>query len=293
MQQTLHVPLIDTRRTLPYIAQRTKRIVHPRPQSVSSLSVPAVQNGSGTKERRHPVHLSRLTLHSERFPTKDHYPFNQKIFQETRSLSFEVPITLFLGENGTGKTTLLEALAWKCSIYIWRETEKVPLDVNPYSELLYRYLGVEWINGIVAGSFFSSQWFRHFAQNVDEWAAADPEMLRYFGGKSLLSQSHGESLMSYFRARYGIKGLYLLDEPETALSPRSQVEFARLLKKMAARGHAQFIVATHSPIILACPGARIYSFNESPVRAVHYEETEHYQIYRDFMADPEGYLSND
>jgi predicted ATPase len=163
--------------------------------------------------------------------------------------------------------------------------------VNPYRELLYRYIGVEWTNGAVAGSFFSSQWFRHFAQNVDEWAVADPEMLRYFGGKSLLSQSHGESLMSYFRARYGIKGLYLLDEPETALSPRTQVEFVKLLSDLAGEGHAQFIVASHSPIILACPGATLYSFNEGIVRQVSYEETDHYRIYRNFLEDRERYLS--
>lgn len=236
------------------------------------------------------MHLSSVTLSPEKFPTQDQYPFNQKVFQGTERIAFERPVTFFLGENGTGKTTLLEALSWKCGIYIWRDTERVPFDVNPYRELLYKYIDVEWTNGLVAGSFFSSQWYRHFAQNVDEWAATDPEMLRYFGGKSLLSQSHGESLMSYFRARYGIKGLYLLDEPETALSPRTQVDFVRLLKEIAGRGHAQFIIASHSPIILACPGARIYSFNGGAVRKVEYEETEHYQIYRDFMEDRGRYL---
>ena len=236
------------------------------------------------------MHLNSVTLLPEKFPTQERYPFNQKIFQNTGRIAFERPVTFFLGENGTGKTTLLEALSWKCGIYIWRETERVPFDVNPYQELLYRYIAVEWTNGPVAGSFFSSQWFRHFAQNVDEWAATDPEMLRYFGGKSLLSQSHGESLMSYFRARYGIKGLYLLDEPETALSPRSQVEFVRLLQEIAGQGHAQFIIASHSPIILACPEATIYSFNDCAVKEVGYEETEHYQIYRNFLEDRSRYL---
>ncbi|MEW6666659.1 MAG: AAA family ATPase [Thermodesulfobacteriota bacterium] len=236
------------------------------------------------------MHIKSVTLFPEKFPTQERYPFNQRIFQNTRSIALDRPVTFFLGENGTGKTTLLEALSWKCGIYIWRDTERVPFDANPYRELLYRYIAVEWRNGAVAGSFFSSQWFRHFAQNVDEWAAADPEMLRYFGGKSLLSQSHGESLMSYFRARYGIKGLYLLDEPETALSPRSQVEFVRLLKEIAGQGHAQFIIASHSPIILACPGARIYSFNGGTVQDVAYEETEHYHIYRSFLEDRERYI---
>jgi predicted ATPase len=97
--------------------------------------------------------------------------------------------------------------------------------------------------------------------------------------------------MSYFRNRYQIRGLYLVDEPETALSPRTQLEFVRLLKEMGEQGHAQFIVATHSPILLACPGAHIYSFDEIPVRQVTYEETEHYRLYKGFMNHRDEYLT--
>lgn len=239
------------------------------------------------------MHLSKVSFFPERYPTREQYPFNQKIFQDTDAIEITTPVTFFLGENGTGKSTLLEALAFKCSIYIWREGDRVPFDVNPYQELLYRFIGVEWTNGVVPGSFFSSQWFRHFAQNVDEWAATDPEMLRYFGGRSLVSQSHGESLMSYFRTRYHIKGLYFLDEPETALSPRTQVEFVRLLREVSGKGHAQFIVASHSPIILACPGAKIYDFNDSPLREIHYEATDHFRIYRDFLDHRERYFEGE
>jgi len=96
--------------------------------------------------------------------------------------------------------------------------------------------------------------------------------------------------MSYFKSRYQIKGLYLLDEPETALSPRSQIELLEVLTKMSAAGHAQFIIATHSPILLACPGAMIYSFDHSPVKRLQYEETPHYQIYKGFMEDRSAYL---
>jgi len=99
--------------------------------------------------------------------------------------------------------------------------------------------------------------------------------------------------MSFFKSRYKIKGLYLLDEPETALSPKSQVELLRLLQEMSALGHAQFIIATHSPILLACPGSVIYSFDHSPVKTIHYEDTEHYQIYKSFMESSTKYLSED
>jgi len=92
--------------------------------------------------------------------------------------------------------------------------------------------------------------------------------------------------MAYFRSRYRIPGLYLLDEPETALSPRSQLQLLELLQAMSAAGHAQFIVATHSPILLACPGARLSSFDHIPVKRVRYEETDHYRIYRDFLENP-------
>lgn len=236
------------------------------------------------------MYLTKVTLYPEKYPTRELHPFNQSVLQETRNIAFTTPVTFFLGENGTGKTTILEAMASKCSIHIWRESERVSLDANPYQGLLHRYLSVQWKGSPVAGSFFSSQWFRYFAQNVDEWAAADPQMLQYFGGKSLLSQSHGESLMSYFKARYRVKGLYLLDEPETALSPRSQVDFVQLLHRISGEGHAQFIVATHSPILLACPGAVIHDFNEPPVRPIRYEETEHYRIYKDFLDHRERYF---
>ena len=115
-------------------------------------------------------------------------------------------------------------------------------------------------------------------------------MLEYFGGKSLVQQSHGQSLMSFFKSRFKIKGLYLLDEPETALSPKSQLALLTLLKEMSRAGHAQFIIATHSPILLACPGSVIYSFDHIPIRQIAYEDTEYYRIYKSFMNDRAQYL---
>jgi predicted ATPase len=236
------------------------------------------------------LHLSEVKILSEKFPTKQHYPFNIDVLQQTRNVKFTSPVTFFVGENGSGKSTLLEALAHKCQIYIWKGMERTRCVVNPFEETLFLYIEIEWTNGLVPGSFFSSQTFHNFAQLVDEWEADNPGQIDYFGGKSFLIQSHGQSLMSFFKARYGIKGFYLLDEPETALSPKTQLDLLKLLQEMSHLGHAQFIIATHSPILLACPGSVIYSFDHTPLKIIKYEDTEHYQIYKQFMKAPYKYL---
>lgn len=236
------------------------------------------------------MHLKSVTLYPDKYPTRDYYPFNLPIFSHTQSFAFGTPVTFFVGENGTGKTTLLEALAHLCGIHIWRDTERSRVVINPYEDKFCNYISIDWTAGRVPGSFFGSAIFQHFAQTLDEWAAADPGQLRYFGGQSLLTQSHGQSLMSFFKSRYQLKGLYLLDEPETALSPRSQLEFLRILMKAGDGNHAQFIIASHSPLLMACPGATIYSFDHAYIKPVSYEETEHYQLYRSFMDDRRRYL---
>ena len=239
------------------------------------------------------LHLEEVRLLSEQYPTRDHYPFNIDALQQTRSIPFSSPVTFFIGENGSGKTTLLEALARRCHIHIWSGIERTRSIINPYEERLFLYIEIKWTDGVVPGSFFSSQIFRNFAQLVDEWEADNPGQIDYFGGKSLIAQSHGQSIMSFFKSRYKIKGLYLLDEPETALSPKSQLELLKLLQEMGALGHAQFIIATHSPILMACPGSVIYSFDGAPVKRVYYEETEHYKIYRSFMENPGRYFKGE
>lgn len=236
------------------------------------------------------LHLDNVTLLKEKYPTYERYPFNLPTFHQSKRLEFHTPVTFFVGENGTGKSTLLRAICRKCGIHIWEGAGRRRFEINPYENGLHTAIDVRWSNGAVPGSFFASEIFRNLAQLVDEWAAANPEQLEYFGGKSLLTQSHGQSLMSFFRARYQIKGIYLLDEPETALSPKSQLELLDLIKEMSRAGHAQFIVATHSPILMACPGARIYSFDEIPIREINYRETDHFKIFKNFMENPENYL---
>lgn len=236
------------------------------------------------------MHLDGLRLFPERYPKVDRYPFNQALFQQTRQVAFPRPVVLFVGENGAGKTTLLRALARKCGIHIWQGLETTRCETNRYEDCLHECIELDWAAGPVPGSYFGSDLFRSFAESLDAWAAADPGLLNYFGGKSLLTQSHGQSLLSYFRARYQRRGLYLLDEPETALSPRSQIALLRLMMEMSAAGHAQFVVATHSPILLACPGAAILSFDGHTVAGIAYEDTDHYRLYREFLKEPERFL---
>jgi predicted ATPase len=236
------------------------------------------------------MHLNRVAFHPETYPTQDLYPFNLPVFHRTAQITFDRPVTMFVGENGTGKSTLLEAIARKAGIHIWQDYGRTRYQLNPYENLFHRCISIGWTAGSVPGSFFGSSVFQDFARILDEWAASDPGQLQYFGGQSLLTQSHGQSIMSFFKARYKVKGLYLMDEPETALSPTTQIGLMKLLGRMGAAGHAQFIIATHSPILLACLGATIYSFDHIPIRRIRYEQTEHYKTYRAFMNDPHSYV---
>jgi predicted ATPase len=237
------------------------------------------------------MHLRHVELLPEHYPTRNKYPFNLPIFHQTKQVAFDTPVTFFAGENGSGKTTLLRAIARKCGINTWDGAPAARFEHNRYEDMLHRTIDLHWANGSVPGSFFSSQRFQNLARNLDEWAVSDPGMLKYFGGASLITQSHGQSLMSFFRARYRIEGLFLMDEPETALSPKTQLELLRLLREMSQAGHAQFIIASHSPILLACPDARILSFDQAPVATIDYEDTDYYRVYRDFMDDRGKYLA--
>jgi predicted ATPase len=229
------------------------------------------------------MHISSVSIHSDKFPDTGSYPFSLKIFNNTKSLGFTTNVNFFAGENGCGKSTLLKAMTRSCGIHIWTEERWTRAHFNPLEDDLCRYLDIVWSAGKKPGAFFSAETYDHLSKSIDNWVSADPGLLEYFGGKSLIEQSHGESFMSFFKSRFTIEGVYFLDEPETALSPRRQLEFVKFLEEMGKDNHAQFFIATHSPILLGCSGATIYSFDDGSIRHSAYEETDHYKVYRDFI----------
>lgn len=236
------------------------------------------------------MHIRSLSFLHDTFPTATSYPFSLEVFSKTDRLAFHTPVTFFIGENGTGKSTLLQAIARGSGIHIWEEHEGRRDANNLHEDQLHRSLRIEWTAGKVPGSFFASEIFSHFAQALDQWGKADPGCLDYFGKTSLFIKSHGQSHMAFFSHRFARKGLYLLDEPENALSPTWQLELLRLLSRFSRRGDVQFIIATHSPILLALPEAEIFSFDAAPIRRVAYEDTDYYRIYRDFLNNRGKYL---
>lgn len=214
------------------------------------------------------------------------YPFNVPAFSRGIDLTFRSKVTFFVGENGSGKSTLLEALAECCGFNPEGGNRDHHRANFAERSPLARALRLSWQPKVVEGFFMRAESFYNFATYVDQ--VAD---LRAFGGRSLHEQSHGESFISLFAHRFE-QGLYILDEPEAALSPQRQLSFLRILHDLSTPGHAQFLVATHSPIILSYPGAVLFSLDDGAIREVDYKQTKHFLITRDFLNGPESYFKH-
>lgn len=217
-------------------------------------------------------------------PTR--YPFNVPAFSNGIALSFKSRVTFFVGENGSGKSTLLEALAECCGFNPEggsRDHHRATFaDRSPLAQALR----LSWRPKVVEGFFMRAESFYNFATYIE--SVSD---LRAYGGKSLHEQSHGESFISLFANRFE-QGIYILDEPEAALSPQRQLSFLRIIHDLTAPGHAQFLIATHSPIILSYPGAVLFSLDGEAIREVRYRDTRHFLITRDFLNSPESFFKH-
>jgi predicted ATPase len=186
---------------------------------------------------------------------------------------------------------LLDAISRKCGMHVWDKPRRHEAHNNPYETRLADFLTVTWADRSVPGSVFRAETYRDLADFLDDVALCDPGRLQYQGGRILNTLSHGEGMLSYFDGRFRRKGLYLLDEPESALSPVNQVRFLQLLQRMELQGQAQFIIATHSPILLAYPGAQIFGFDAARIEEVAYEDTAHYRVYQQFFTDRSAFLA--
>lgn len=238
------------------------------------------------------MYLTKLKIDATLYPTLRIYPFNIPVLNHPTELTFRRQVVFFVGENGSGKSTLLEAITRKCGFHIWHKPKRHLAHQNPLETRLADYITVTWSNERVPGSLFRAETFHDFADFLDDVALCDPGRLKYHGGRILNTLSHGEAILSYLSHRFSRGGLFFLDEPESALSPARQLEFLNLLRQLEARGNAQFIMATHSPILLAHPRAQIFSFDSSRIEEVAYEDTTHYKIYRRFFNNRSAFFTN-
>jgi predicted ATPase len=207
-------------------------------------------------------------------------------------LEFRSPVTYFVGENGTGKSTLLEAVAVKYGFNAEGGSLNFSFSTKEtHSELHNAIKLVRGIERPKTGFFLRAESFYNAATYVEEADDGTGEILVAYGGKSLHEQSHGESFFSLVMNRFIDRGLYVLDEPEAALSPSRQLSLLIRIKELADSG-SQFIIATHSPIVLACPNADIYELGKSGITETAYEDTETYSVMKAFMDSPERMLRN-
>lgn len=227
--------------------------------------------------------LTQISLHEDRVQPGVH-PFTIPLLNERLGLTLSTPVTFLVGENGSGKSTLLEALAWALGFNAQGGNKDNSYAEGADGHALGRALKLSWRQRVTDGFFLRAETFFNFATYLEEVGSS----FGAYGGKSLHQQSHGEGFLALFENRME-DGVYLLDEPEAALSPGRQLTFLSILHQLASMKVAQFIIATHSPILLTLPGAKVLSIEEGRLREVSYRETEHYQLTRDFLNAPERF----
>ncbi len=207
-------------------------------------------------------------------------------------LDFDRDVTIFVGENGTGKSTLLEAIAVAYGFNAEGGSRNFNFSTEPSHSELWQYLTLSKGRHAQDGYFLRAESFYNVASEIDQLdriPCPGPPIIDGYGGVSLHKQSHGECFLTLVQERFRGKGLYLLDEPEAALSPLRQMTLLAEMDRLVKRG-SQFVLATHSPILLAFPGARVYQFSAEGIEAVDYQETEHFQLMKRFLNDPERML---
>jgi predicted ATPase len=235
---------------------------------------------------RHEQFIKSVILKRGAVGSFDSYPFSIPAVRHLDELRFPTPATFFVGENGSGKSTLLEALAVAAGLNAEGGSRNFRFATRATHSELSDYLGLVRAPRRPTDAYFlRAETFYNVASAAEQYGVAE----QHGGGKSPHEQSHGESFMALVLHRLRGNGLYLFDEPEAALSPTRQLSLLAAMHQLVASG-SQFIIATHSPILLGYPDATIYDFNDAGVRTVAYTDTEHYVITRAFLGDPSRML---
>ena len=231
-------------------------------------------------------YLRRIWLDPSRIDDRAAYPFCLPFLRDEFDLNFDRSITIIAGENGTGKSTLLEGIAVLAG-YDEAGGGKGyrPVDHSNAIEAMGGKLSsafrASWLPKVTNGWFFRAESFFSVARYLDEVTSPYADFL---------SHSHGEGFMRFFEERCQRQGIYIFDEPESALSPARQMEFLKLMRRMDQSGHCQIIMATHSPMLMAYPDARLLRLSKYGLEPVTVKETDHYKVMREFCADPAGFV---
>jgi predicted ATPase len=236
-------------------------------------------------------YLRRVWLDPSCIEDREAYPFCLPFLLDDFELSFDRPITIIVGENGTGKSTLLEGIAVLAG-YDEAGGGKgyMPVDHSNALEAmggqLSEALRAGWLPKITNGWFFRAESFFSVARYLDEAARGTPGP----PPPDFLSHSHGEGFLRFFEERCQRQGIYIFDEPESALSPSRQMEFLKLMRRMEQSTICQVVMATHSPMLMAYPGARLLRLSKYGLEPVTVEQTDHYKVMREFCGDPAGFV---
>ena len=229
--------------------------------------------------------LRRVTVLPEKVDPGRH-PFN---VEALRCLDLELGsrVTFFVGENGSGKSTLLEGIARCCEFNVTgggrdHQSQMPPGDGGELASALR----LSWLPKATDGFFLRAESFSNFASYIDQTSN-----LGRYGGRPLTEQSHGESFLALFLNRFRC-GIYILDEPEAALSPQRQLAFLKVIRDLDAQGQSQFLIASHSPILLAYPEATLISLDGGRIHNVAYRDTDHYRITKAFLDSPERFFKH-
>lgn len=238
------------------------------------------------------AYVRSIELDRSRIPSYQQYPYNLGVVRSLNSLKLHPKVTYIVGENGMGKSTLMEAVAVAWGFNPEGGTKNFNFSTQDTHSPLHEHIRlVRGRNRPRDGFFFRAESYYNLATNIDvlDREGGGPSLLNSYGGKSLHEQSHGESFFAAFIHRFGGRGLYILDEPEAALSPLRQMAMLSRIHELVQR-NSQFIISTHSPILMAYPDSIMYNLTAEGMEVTTLEETDHYIIMKEFLTHKDKML---